>query len=47
MGFELESENIVFIDPEAEMVIETNHWQHPDLQGPSRAAFPAVELTEA
>ena len=22
------------------MVIETNHWQHPDLQGPSREANP-------
>ncbi len=40
VGFELESENIAFLEPEEEMVIETNHWQHPDLQGPSREATP-------
>ena len=40
VGFELESENIAFVEPEDGLVIETNHWQHPDLQGPSRAANP-------
>lgn len=40
VGFELESENIAFLEPEEGMVIETNHWQHPDLQGPSREATP-------
>ena len=40
LGFELESENIAFREPEDGMAVETNHWQHPDLQGPSRAAVP-------
>ena len=40
LGFELESENIAFREAENGMVLETNHWQHPDLQEPSRAAAP-------
>ncbi len=36
LGFELESENIAFREPEEGMVLEVNHWQHPDLQAPSR-----------
>jgi hypothetical protein len=40
VGFELESENIAFRESEDGMVLETNHWQHPDLQVPSRAAAP-------
>jgi hypothetical protein len=40
VGFELESENIALREPRDGMVLETNHWQHPDLQEPSRAAAP-------
>jgi hypothetical protein len=40
VGLELESENIAFREPEDGMVLETNHWQHPDLQVPGRAAVP-------
>ena len=40
LGFELESENIAFREPEDGFVLEVNHWQHPDLQGPARAARP-------
>ena len=40
VGIELESANIAFREPENGMVLETNHWQHPDLQAPSRAAAP-------
>ena len=40
VGIELESENIAFREPKDGMVLETNHWQHPDLQAPSRAAAP-------
>ena len=40
VGFELESENIALREPQDGMVLETNHWQHPDLQNPSRAAAP-------
>ncbi len=36
LGIELESENIAFREPEDGMVLEVNHWQHPDLQEPSR-----------
>lgn len=40
VGFELESENIALRGPENGMVLETNHWQDPDLQRPSRKADP-------
>ena len=40
LGFELESENIAFREPEDGMVLEVNHWQHPDLQVPARAGRP-------
>lgn len=40
VGFELESENIALREPENGMVIETNHWQDPDLQRASREADP-------
>ena len=40
VGFELESENIALREPENGMVIETNHWQDPELQKPSREADP-------
>ena len=40
VGFELESENIAFVEPEGGMVIETNTGSTPALQAPSRAANP-------
>ena len=40
LGFELESENIAFREPEDDMVLEVNHWQHPDLQRPGRVRQP-------
>lgn len=40
VGFELESANIALREPEKGMVLETNHWQDPDLQRPSRKADP-------
>ncbi|GEM_PF-3072113 len=40
VGLELESENIAFRELEDGMVLETNHWQHPGLQVPARAAVP-------
>ena len=40
LGFELESENIAFREPKDGIVLEVNHWQHPDLQNPARAARP-------
>ena len=40
VGLELESENIAFRDPQDGMVLETNHWQHPELQDPARKADP-------
>ena len=36
LGFELESSNIAFREPEDGMLLEVNHFQHPDLQVPSR-----------
>jgi uncharacterized protein Usg len=40
VGFELESSAIAFREPDEGLLIETNHWQHPDLQVPARAATP-------
>ena len=40
VGLELESENIAFREPTDGMVLETNHWQHPDLQAPARREQP-------
>lgn len=38
LGFELESENVAFREPQDGMLLETNHWQDPDLL--ARAAVP-------
>lgn len=40
LGFELESGNIAFREPEDDMVLEVNHWQHPHLQRPARTRQP-------
>ena len=40
LGCELESENVAFREPEDGMLLEVNHWQHPDLQDPARSARP-------
>ena len=40
LGFELESDNIAFREPEGGMLLEVNHWQHPDLQASARTADP-------
>jgi len=40
VGMELESENIAFREPEDGLLLETNHWQHPDLQALARAGDP-------
>ncbi len=40
LGLELESENIAFSEAQDGLLLETNHWQHPRLQKPSRVAEP-------
>ena len=40
LGLELESENTAFREPEDGIVLETNHWEHPDLQAKARVAVP-------
>ena len=40
LGFELESENIAFREPEEGMVLEVNHWQDPELQSLGRKMAP-------
>lgn len=40
VGLELESENVAFREPEDGLILETNHWEHPDLQAKARVAVP-------
>ncbi|MAG35497.1 MAG: hypothetical protein CL878_04525 [Dehalococcoidia bacterium] len=40
LGLELESENIAISEAQDGLLLEVNHFQHPKLQAPSRAADP-------
>ncbi len=40
LGLELESENVAISEAQDGMLLEVNHWQHPKLRNPSRAANP-------
>jgi hypothetical protein len=40
LGFELESDTIAFRESDDGIMLEVNHWQHPDLQKQARAAHP-------
>ena len=40
LGLELESENVAFREPEDGLLLEVNHWQHPDLATPAWKTVP-------
>lgn len=40
LGLELESENVAIAEAQDGLLLEVNHFQHPKLQAPSRAAHP-------
>lgn len=40
LGIELESENVAFREPKGGILLEVNHFQHPDLEKPGRRLHP-------